>query len=98
MLPFQRNSFLNKFLAIVEGGHSQLNTQLIIKILQELLMPGCINTEIIRSIACKLVKLLHILSQCASSLAQAAKLLLLQAHGLCRHMCDAKSSLKPRPG
>src|ERR1041385_2048598 len=87
VLSLKYNSPINKLLEIFKGVHSQLNSQLIVETLQELLLPGCIRVDIIWSIAGELVKFLHILCYCATSLVQTAELLLLQSHGACRDMC-----------
>src|ERR1041385_3877619 len=97
MFPFQHNGLVNESLEVFESSHRQLNSQLIVETLQELLLPGCICVDIIWSIAIKLVEFLYILRYCATSLAQAAELLLLQSHGACRDMCGSKRSLKLLP-
>src|ERR1041385_1225753 len=97
MFPFQHNGLINESLAIVESSHRQMNSQLIVETLQEFLLPSCIRVDIIWSIAGKLVEFLYILRYCATSLAQATELLLLQSHSACRDMCGAKHSLKLCP-
>src|ERR1041385_8691183 len=61
LLAFQHNSFVYERLAVSKSSHYQLDSQLIIKPLQELLLPCSIILDIIWSISGKLVEHLNIL-------------------------------------
>ena len=81
VLAFENGSLINQLLIVRKGRHSQLNSQLIVQSLQKLLLLGCISGHVLWGVTGQLIELINILRYRASSLAQAAELLLLQTHG-----------------